>query len=85
MSETCAKCDSDKIIPRARVMDKGDYGSEGDLNIAIDGNPEAFLFKDRTRWSVSARVCGSCGFVEFYAANPETIYSAYQNQLKHRK
>lgn len=80
MIDVCIKCGSDKIIPQAKVIDRGDYNSEGDLSISIDEKPDAFIFKQRIRSGITAKVCGSCGFIEFYADEPESLYSAYQNQ-----
>ncbi len=62
MEESCAKCNSEKIVPAAKVIDRAEYGAEGDLAVAIDENPEAFIFKERIRSPLSARICGSCGF-----------------------
>lgn len=76
----CPKCASEEIIRRARVIDRGDYNIEGALTISVDENPEAFLFKQRIRSHIFAAVCGACGFAEFYAENPQMLYTAYQNQ-----
>jgi predicted nucleic-acid-binding Zn-ribbon protein len=80
MSQKCEKCGSDKIIPRAKVIDRADYNAAGDLTVAVDENPDAFMFKQRVYASVTARVCGNCGFIELYADEPQSLYSAYQNQ-----
>ncbi len=75
--KNCIKCNSEKIIPNARVLDEGQYAS-GYLKIAIDENPEAFFFKDRTLNDVKVSVCGDCGFIEFYAVSPQILYEVYQ-------
>ena len=85
MEVSCAECNSEKIVPAAKVIDRAEYGAEGDLAVAIDENPEAFIFKERIRSPLSARICGSCGFTEFYTENPETIYSAYLSQKANQK
>lgn len=85
MADKCSKCNSDKIIPKAKVIDRGDYNSEGDLVVAIDENPDALIFKERFRTTTIAKVCGNCGFIEFYANNPNELYQAYQNQLANNK
>lgn len=76
----CLKCNSDKIIPNAMVLDTGQY-SEGYLQIAFDESPDALVFKNRSKSSVRVSVCGDCGYLEFYAAQPNVIYQAYQNKL----
>lgn len=80
MNKNCEKCGSDKIIPQAKVIDRGDYSVQGDLTVAVDENPEAFIFKQRTDSTVTAKVCGNCGFMELYATNPQSLFSAYQHQ-----
>ena len=80
MAQVCMKCGSDKIIPQVEIIDRGDYSAEGNLTVAINEKPDAFVFKQRIRSGVSAKVCGNCGFIELYADDPESLYSAYQNQ-----
>ena len=80
MTDNCEKCGSNKIIPKAKVIDRGDYNAEGDLAISVDEKPDAFVFKQRIRSGVTAKVCGDCGFMEFYADDPQALYSAYLNQ-----
>jgi hypothetical protein len=77
MSENCQKCGSDKIVPRVKVIDRGSSGAETDLMVSIDAQPDAFIFKQRTHSNVFAKVCGNCGFMEFYATNPESLYESY--------
>jgi len=35
--------------------------------------PQALIFKGQVRTTVSAWVCASCGFIELYADNPESL------------
>ena len=85
MDKPCAKCSSNKIIPNAIVIDRGDYNAESNLSVAIDGDPNALFFKERSRFPVKAKVCGDCGFTEFYVENPASIYVAFQNQQNNLK
>lgn len=80
MARICDKCGSDKIIPHAKVIDRIGSGAEGDLAVSVDEKPDAFMFKQRIRSGVSAKVCGNCGFLELYADDPASLYSAYENQ-----
>lgn len=79
--KNCLKCSSDKIIPYARVLDTGHYAM-GYLQVAFDGDPDALFFKERTMCEADVSVCGSCGYLEFYATSPETLYESYQESLK---
>lgn len=82
MSEICAKCSSDKIIPKARIIDKGDSNIASNLQVIIDENPDALLFKGRISSSLFAKICGNCGFTEVYAQDHQALYTAYKNQIK---
>lgn len=85
MTQICVKCGSDKIIPQAKVFDRGDSGAEGNLAVSVDEKPDALIFKQRVRSGVTSKVCGNCGFMELYANEPQSIYSAYKNQEPHLK
>lgn len=73
----CAKCQSSKIVPNAIVLDKGDGNYNHDFQIAVDAKPDAWVFKERHSTRVTAKVCGDCGFIEFYAVAPEELYETY--------
>ena len=77
-SRVCAKCGSDKIIPRVRLMDRG-HGSvdAGDLSLVVYEKPDALIFKGRSVGRLHARVCGSCGYVEMFVESPEELYQVY--------
>lgn len=82
MNQTCAKCHSEKIIPNATVIDRGDYSIEDEFSVAVDERPDALMFKKRMRSDVIAKVCGDCSYVEFFAKEPQNLYAAYQNKLR---
>lgn len=65
------------------VLDTGHH-AEGYLQIAFDESPDALIFKNRTKTSVRVSVCGNCGYMEFYAIQPDIIYQAYQNMLRNK-
>ena len=76
---TCARCGSGKIIPRARVIDRGHYNSAaaGSLRVSVERNPTALFFTGEERVETSARICGECGFTELFADEPAALYEAY--------
>lgn len=82
MDDVCAKCGSEKLIHDAMAIDRGDYNAEGEFSIGIDEKPAALIFKQRIRSNVAAVVCGDCGYIEFYAENPDNLYQAYRNRLE---
>ena len=73
---TCTRCGSDEVIPRVRVVERGD-GTRYDLQVEVQRRPNAVLFKRPERSSLSALVCGACGFTELYAEAPRALYAAY--------
>jgi hypothetical protein len=73
----CTRCGSDAMIPRVRVIDKGDSNTRLDMEVEVQHRPNAVLFKRPERSTVSAQVCGACGHVVFYADAPRALYSAY--------
>jgi hypothetical protein len=77
MSTQCAKCGSERVVPKATIWDQG-RGSWGGLQVYVYGNPDAFIFKDTTYATLYARVCGDCGFAELYAHGAAELYDAYR-------
>ena len=75
---TCAKCGSERVVPRARVIDRGDYNSDsGNVRVGVERNPEALLFSRTEQTDISARICGECGYVELFVEDAAALYEAY--------
>jgi hypothetical protein len=72
----CLRCDSPKLMTNLRVLDQGQY-SNGYLQVAVDGTPDALLFKDRVCSGIAADICGECGHVELKAVQPHELYEHY--------
>jgi hypothetical protein len=81
---TCAKCGSDKIIPRARAVDRINRGDDAEMLIKVSADPRARFFTEDYHSAVYARVCAGCGHVELYADDTESLWDAYQQSLKRR-
>ena len=73
----CAKCNSGKIIPAVRIVDLGEGMNKRDLTVEVYENPGALFMKGTHRGSLSARICGDCGYAELYVDNPDELYTAY--------
>lgn len=69
----CVKCGSRDVIADAKVIDNADYSQQRDLSVATFRAPTAWIFKGQQTSTVSAWVCGSCGFIELYADAPESL------------
>ncbi|RYD48794.1 MAG: hypothetical protein EOP85_02860 [Verrucomicrobiaceae bacterium] len=66
-SGKCPKCGSSEIITGARLIDEAEYAR---TRVSTTAKPDALLFKGYKSTLVDAHVCGSCGFIELYAADP---------------
>jgi predicted nucleic-acid-binding Zn-ribbon protein len=81
-SGRCAKCGGAQLFP-AMVADRRRHHREDDLNLRVDTEPEAFLFKGSARAAVHASVCATCGFAELYVTEPQELYRAYLASQQH--
>lgn len=78
----CSKCSSACVIPRVFVVDESPATSDGiptdnPLRVRIEGNPSAWIRKDRLYGELTARICGDCGYTELYVDNPSELYAKY--------
>ena len=73
LTQRCPKCGSDDIIADATPIDRSHNRAQTEFSIATFRKPDAFLFKGQQSSNVSAWVCGACGFVEFYADQPQAL------------
>jgi hypothetical protein len=73
----CVKCGSESVIPRLRVVERGEDGARHDVQLEIQRRPSAVFFKRSERAKLAARACGDCGHVEFYSEAPRGLYAAW--------
>ena len=79
---SCSKCGSTKVVPRARVIDRGDYNIEsGNIRVGVARKPAAWILKGEEKADLYARVCGDCGFAELFVQNSQAVYAAYVASL----
>ena len=71
----CAKCGSDRVVTDAKPILK-DYGSV--VQVRVEANPRAVMMKGGVSGSLTARVCASCGYTEFYAKNLDALWKAHE-------
>jgi len=72
----CPKCGSGEIIPNVRIIDHAHYNQPMDLSATIYTHPEAWVFKGEVSHRFQARVCGACGYTEFYVDDPAGLLAA---------
>ena len=73
----CTRCGSESVIPRLRVVERGEDGARHDVQLEIQRRPTAMFFKRPERSTLVARVCGDCGHVEIYTDAPRALYTAW--------
>jgi hypothetical protein len=78
--KNCPECNSENIILDAKAIDRGDSNVNLGFQVAIDGDPDAFIFKQTTYSTVNVNICGDCGYIRFYAANLQALWDADQNR-----
>jgi len=75
-SGSCVKCGSGEVIPNVRAIYRGELNR--DLELRIEADPGAVLFTEPAYTTMGARVCGSCGYTELYAADPASLLEAWR-------
>ena len=72
----CRRCGSDEVMPRVRVVERGEDGYRHDLQVEVQRRPNAMFFKRPERANLTARVCAACGHTELYVDAPGALYTA---------
>jgi hypothetical protein len=73
----CRACGSAKVIPDAIILNQGEP-IVGKLLVAVDGDPEALVFKNRLYGQLTADICGDCGHVELKVKDPAALFEHYR-------
>ena len=73
MDLVCPKCGSAEVLRDVPVVANVDHLSSVPVSALAYKNPEARLFKVPLPHRFLARVCGACGFSEFYVEDPEAL------------
>ncbi|MFO0600433.1 MAG: hypothetical protein U0228_34310 [Myxococcaceae bacterium] len=68
----CPRCGSSDLIFAATLND----ARAGEVEIGVDGDPSAAMFRDREKTTLFGTVCGECGLVEFSADAPSLLRDA---------
>lgn len=70
--QRCPRCDAEEIIQNVRVTDASGQGVDATAYM----NPDALVFSGGVSRPIMARVCGSCGHVEFHVVGPQELMDA---------
>ena len=76
-SMKCGRCGSEKIMPDLRIRDRYEAGMGQNLEVEVQGNPNALIFKQAHREALRATVCGECGHVGLSVENPQALWKTY--------
>lgn len=81
--EKCSQCNSEKLIPHVRIIDRANSGIEMNLTAVVYERPGGLpLFKGGQRAELWATICGNCGHTELEVENPDKLWDAYQKAKK---
>ncbi len=76
----CPRCGSENIMPNLRIRDRYERGLGQDLEVEVQGNPGALIFKGAHRETLRATVCGECGNVGLSVENPKGLWETYSQR-----
>lgn len=71
----CSRCGSEEVMPNLQIRDNLGFGIK--LEVEIEENPNAMIFKKSRRSSMTATVCSDCGNVELTVDNPKLLWAHY--------
>jgi len=74
----CPECASEKIVKNAALREYAENYAEFNLRVVLFQKPENWIFKQGVYTDIRAEVCGDCGFLQPYAADPAQLWEAYQ-------
>ncbi len=72
-NSNCPKCGSSEVIPDVWIIDHAHCNIPMDLSATVYTNPDGWVFKGSISHRFKARVCGSCGYTEFYVDDPQGL------------
>ncbi len=76
-SGTCPKCEGTSILANIGLMDHhAEHGTSLDTKAAVSTTPNAMFFPTIVTSKIRAWVCESCGYAEFYVAEPAKLGKA---------
>ena len=73
MVKTCPKCGSSESLSEVPVVASVDNLSAVPVSALAYNKPDARVFKGPVPHRFLARICGDCGFAEFYVENPKSL------------
>jgi ribosomal protein S27AE len=82
MKLQCLRCGSEKMMPNVPLQDH--YGDTGTFShpaqVEVDGNPQAWIFRETTAGTLQLNICGECGYAELQVGNFQELYERFLRQ-----
>jgi predicted nucleic-acid-binding Zn-ribbon protein len=72
----CSKCGSSDVLPNVPVVSSSDNISSVPVSALAYNKPDAWVFKGPVTHRFVARICGACGFAEFYVEDSKALFEA---------
>lgn len=69
----CPKCGGTDIFANLDPRDRGEMNAVQTLTVASYSDPDALFFKGAQTAELTAWVCATCGFTEFYVKAPANL------------
>lgn len=83
-SGICPKCQSQNVIPHVRILDYYDALGASNLKAVVYENPNALFFSGEHKSSLTAWICGECGYTELFVDRPQELFAVYYASLRAR-
>jgi predicted nucleic-acid-binding Zn-ribbon protein len=80
-NEPCPKCGSSQRIPTAEITTRRE---EHGLEVKVPRRPDAAMLKHMVYSGLKVIVCGNCGYLEWYATQPQSLLEAFREGEQHR-
>lgn len=64
-------------MENVRIEESGDRNMDQNLSVRIDRKPDALIFKEKERGTLTATICASCGQTELRCDNLPALWGAY--------
>lgn len=74
----CSGCGSENLMTNLQIR----VGVGEELEVEVQGDPNALVFKGAHREALRATVCGECGNVGLSAENPQALWKIYTQREK---
>jgi len=76
---SCRACESKRVVSGVPLAPQ----RQGGAALLVHTDPDGILFKGTKMFNLQARVCGDCGYTEFYAPEHADLYLLHTEVMEH--